>query len=329
MLIFAYVYTIKTCTIQHLFVIIMTTYTIFERTCYMSLRGWIIYNGHLPGDKFLNQAKMYEKAAKDRGLIINVLKNNALLSLLGTNTTDILQVDEGMKPDFVIFLDKDIYLAKQLELLGIKVFNNATAIDISDDKIDTYQVLAQKNIPIPKTMIAPKIFPVETQFDPIFIQTVIDTFGFPLIMKEAFGSFGEQVYLIHTKDEMLQKIHEIKDRPYVFQEFIETSFGRDLRLHVVGDRVVAAMYRKTEDDFRSTAGGVRLAYEPTEKEADLAVKATQAIGADFAGVDLLFGTEDEPIICEVNSNAHIGKLFRCTHINVAEEVIDYVIKMCR
>src|SRR5699024_3648035 len=121
----------------------------------------------------------------------------------------------------------------------------------------------------------------------------------PLIMKEAFGSFGEQVYLIHNEEEMLNKITALKDRPYVFQQFIKTSFGRDLRLHVVGDKVAASMYRKTEDDFRSTAGGIRLAYEPTKEEAALAIAATKAIGADFAGVDLLFGTDDEHIVSEV------------------------------
>lgn len=298
---------------------------LFERMCRMQLNGWIVYNGHLPGDRFLNQAKMYEQAAIDRGLSVTIVKNNALLSFLGTNTRDILQVDQRELPDFVIFLDKDIYLAKQLELLGVRLFNSASAIEISDDKITTYQVLAQENIPIPKTIIAPKIFPVEADLDPIFINQVIETFGFPFIMKEAFGSFGEQVYLIHNEKEMLHKVAKLKDRPYVFQEFIETSFGRDLRLQVVGDRVAASMYRKTEDDFRSTAGGVRLGYEPTEKEAELAIAATKAIGADFAGVDLLFGKNDKHIICEVNSNAHIGQLFGCTNINIAEEVVDYII----
>ncbi len=292
----------------------------------MQLHGWIIYNGHLPGDKFLNQARMYEKAALERGISVRVLKNNALLSLLQTNSIELLQVDVGEIPDFVVFLDKDIYLAKQLELRGINVFNSASAIETSDDKIATYQVLAQQNLPIPKTIIAPKIFPVETELDPIFVDQVIQTFGFPLIMKEAFGSFGEQVYLIHSQEEMLDKISTLKDRPYVFQEFVSTSFGRDIRVQVVGGRVAASMYRQTEEDFRSTAGGVRLAHEPTEKEAALAIAATKAIGADFAGVDLLFGENNEYMICEVNSNAHIKKLLNCTTINVAEKVIDYIIE---
>src|SRR5699024_6653551 len=250
--------------------------SIFERTCRMPLHGWIIYNGHLPGDKFLNQAKLFEKAALDRGISVTIVKNNAVLSLLDTHTTDILQVEQGKLPDFVIFKDKDIYLAKQLELLGIKVFNSASAIEISDDKIATYQVLAQKDIPIPKTIIAPKIFPVETELDPLFINHVIETLGFPLIMKEAFGSFGEQVYLINNEEEMLNKITALKDSPYLFQQFIITSFGRDLRVHVVGDNVVASMYRRTEDAFRSTAGGIRLAYEASEEEAALAIAATKA-----------------------------------------------------
>ncbi len=58
----------------------------------------------------------------------------------------------------------------------------------------------------------------------------------------------------------------------------------------------------------------------------LAIQATQAIGADFAGVDLLFGENEQPIICEINSNAHIRNIYECTHINPADFIIDHIIQ---
>ncbi|MFW5676022.1 MAG: ATP-grasp domain-containing protein, partial [Acetivibrio ethanolgignens] len=62
------------------------------------------------------------------------------------------------------------------------------------------------------------------------------------------------------------------------------------------------------------------AYEPTEEEKRLAVRACQALGLDFAGVDILFG-EAGPVVCEVNSNAHFKNIYDCTGVNVAEHIL--------
>lgn len=291
----------------------------------MSLHGWIVYNGHLATDRFLEFANYFHDAAKMKGIATKVIKNNELLSFLATNKVKLLKTDEQGLPDFVIFTDKDIYLARQLELLGIRVFNSAEAIHVSDDKILTYQVLAQHDLPIPETIIAPKTFYKPERLDQRYVDQIIETLGFPHVIKEAFGSFGEQVYLVHDREKMLQKINELHNKPYVFQQYIYTSYGKDLRLHVVGDEVIASMFRQTKNDFRATADGVRLGYDPTEEEIELAIAATKAIGADFAGVDLLYGPDGSRIICEVNSNAHIGRLHKSSGINVAPAVIDYII----
>lgn len=112
----------------------------------------------------------------------------------------------------------------------------------------------------------------------------------------------------------------------MFQEFIESSYGRDLRLQVVGNQVVAAVKRTSENDFRAnvTSGGSMTVYEPSTYEKALAVAATKAIGADFAGVDLLFG-QTGPLICEINSNAHIRNLYDATNTNAADAIMDHIL----
>ena len=290
----------------------------------MSLQGWIIYNGNLPGNKFLDYAEMLQEAASRQESNAVIIKNNDLLSLLSVSNLDILPQQE--LPNYVVFTDKDIYLAKQLEYLGIPVFNSAEAIAISDDKIATYQELAKINLPIPKTIIAPKIF-IEGNFDKKVLEQVIEELKLPMVIKEAFGSFGEQVYLVNTKEELYKKVNDLGNKPFIFQEFIATSYGVDIRLQVVGDQVVAGMKRKSKNDFRAniTAGGTMEPHEPSREEKRLAIAATKAIGADFAGVDLLFGA-DSPIICEVNSNAHIRNLLECTEINAADFIMKYVLR---
>lgn len=287
----------------------------------MTLVGWVIYNGFLPGDKFYDYANMIASAAIDRGHQTILLKNNEIISLL-----DQISINRKSFPHYVVFTDKDTYLAKQLQLLGIRVYNSAEAIEISDDKIKTYQVLGSKQIPIPKTIFAPKTFGF--QIDEQFVESVIQYFSFPLVLKEAFGSFGEQVYLVHNRDELFAQIEVIGTRPFMFQQFIQTSYGKDLRLQVVGDRVVTAMKRTSEHDFRAnvTSGGKMERYKPNEIEKQLAIQATKAIGADFAGVDLLFGENNAPIVCEINSNAHIRNLLDCTGVNAAIDLVHYIEK---
>lgn len=294
----------------------------------MKLNGWIIYNGYLSGNKFLDFAEWLQNAAQQRGITTTIWKNSDLLSLLTTEQPSLLYKSWQPLPDFVIFTDKDIYLANQLEQMGIKVYNSSDAIRISDDKILTYQALAERKLPIPKTVIAPKIFTSGATLDYTVCEHAIETLGLPMILKEAFGSFGEQVYLVNTRQELEKKVKSLQGKAFMFQAFIDSSYGKDMRLHVVGDTVVAAMTRTAATDFRAnvTAGGTAQIYQPTNTEVQVAVAATKAIGADFAGVDLLFGPDGFPIICEINSNAHIRSMYECTKINVADYIIDYIIK---
>ena len=83
--------------------------------------------------------------------------------------------------------------------------------------------------------------------------------------------------------------------------------------------------RSTDGDFRSnlTLGGTMESYTPTEEEAALAIRATEVLGLEFAGVDILFG-KDGPILCEVNSNAHFKTTLECTGVNMALEIMRHI-----
>ena len=288
----------------------------------MTYNGWVIYNGYLPSNKFFDYANMIHEAATYYGHESKLFKNNELISFLENLSIQSIDADVTL-PDYVVFTDKDVYLAKQLELLGVPVYNSSQAIEISDDKIKTYQILGSKNIPIPKTIFAPKTY--GNDIDHKFVETVKHIFPFPFIVKEAFGSFGEQVYLVKNERDLTECLHKVNGKPFMFQQFISTSFGKDIRLQVVGDEVVAAMKRTSEGDFRAnvTSGAKMEPYKPDEREKKLAIEATKAIGAHFAGVDLLFG-EHSPIVCEINSNAHIRNLLDCTGINVAFDLIKFI-----
>lgn len=288
------------------------------------MNGWIIYNGHLQGEKFLDYANWLQAAGERKRLHMQLVKNIELL-VTYTDGKSNLQLNE--QPDFVLFGDKDIPLALELENLGIPVFNRGQAIEICDDKGLTYQRLANQDLPFPKTILAPKIFSGTDVTDYTPYATIAKELGYPFIIKENFGSFGQQVYLIQNEQELLEKVTELGSTPHLFQELIQTSYGKDIRLNVVGEKVIASMMRQAKDDFRAnvTAGAVTIPYEPSKEECELAIQASQIVGTDFAGVDLLFGEDNKRLICEVNSNPHIRSIYECTGVNVADAMLDYVI----
>lgn len=280
---------------------------------------WIVYNGSLTSEKFIDQALLLQEAAEKQGIHASLVKNYEVLM----NVQQRLQ----NKPDFVVFLDKDILLAKFLVNEGIPVFNDPDVIEICDNKARQYMELAKAQVPMPTTIIAPKVYPSFTIQHTGYYEQVLATLSLPMIIKEAHGSFGMKVYLIETKEQFFEKVEELNGTEYVFQEFIETSRGRDIRVNIVGGQVVACMHRQSETDFRAniTNGGTASQIILTEKQKEVAIHAAAALGAEFAGVDLLFGENEEPLVCEVNGVAHIRNIFNVTGINVGDAMISYIL----
>lgn len=280
---------------------------------------WIVYNGSLTHDKFLDQALLLQEAAEKQGIEATLVKNYELL----------MNVQQSLliKPDFVVFLDKDILLANYLKNEGIPVFNDPNVIEICDNKARQYMALAKAHVPMPQTIVAPKVYPGFSIQHTGYFEQVLETLKLPMIIKEAHGSFGMKVYLIETREQFFEKVEELSGIEYVFQEFIESSRGRDIRVNVVGGQVVACMHRHSDTDFRAniTNGGTASPTILTERQKEVAIQAAEALDAEFAGVDLLFGEDEEPLVCEVNGVAHIRNLYNVTGINVGDYMISYIL----
>jgi len=284
------------------------------------MTGILVINEFLQTNKFNELHNWLIEAANKQNIRI-ILKTNSELVI------DILDGKHERMGDFVLFWDKDVKLANYLERLGYKVFNSSKAIEICDDKALTHLTLMNSGIKMPRTIIAPKTFDNIGYTNYNFLDQVIKSIGFPMVIKESFGSFGQQVYLVTDEQELMLKVKQIGSKPMIFQQFIKSSFGRDIRLQVVGGEVIATMYRYTENgDFRAnlTIGGKMQEYNPHKNQCDLALRCCEIIGLDFAGVDILFGEQEEPIICEVNSNAHFKNIFDCTGVNAAHSIFEHI-----
>ncbi len=292
------------------------------------MTGWLIVNEFLQSNKFNEIHSWLLEAARKQKLDMH-LKTNAqlLVDLSSEKKEDMYRLCGESQPDFILFWDKDIRLASYLEQLKFPVFNSSQAIAACDDKSLTHLALMRAGIPMPRTIIAPKTFDNIGYTNMDFLTEAADRLGFPMVVKECFGSFGQQVYLAKDLKELTVFLGKTGAKPVLFQKFIASSAGKDIRLQVVGGKVIASMYRYSENgDFRAnlTIGGKMKSYEPTKEQCRLAVQCCEVLGLDYAGVDLLFGEDHQPLVCEVNSNAHFKNIFDCTGVNAADAIITHI-----
>jgi len=224
-----------------------------------------------------------------------------------------------------VYFDKDVITGLRLETAGIRLYNNIGSIELCDDKRRTAQLLNTDGN-VPKTVCYPLLFTDDPTFREKFIHQVEESLGFPMIAKLAFGSLGQQVRLLHTTEELRACSEEWKEKPHLFQKFVETSKGKDVRIYVVNGQPVAAMERYNPEDFRSNigSGGRGKKITPPEEFTRAAVNACSLLGLDFGGVDLLYGPQGQPLICEVNSNALFNELNQVCGVQVEKYIADTV-----
>lgn len=163
------------------------------------MTGILAINAFLHSEKYTQQDKLLLAGAKACGINLKIHSNLELRLAVP-------------KADFVLFWDKDVSLAHALEQQGLPVFNSAKAIALCDNKALTYQTLLC-TVPQPETMVAPITYFEDSNFSP-FIDGAIEHLGLPLVFKECYGSFGAQVFLCHSKEEIER---HITARPFLLQ----------------------------------------------------------------------------------------------------------------
>ncbi|MBR1829819.1 MAG: RimK family alpha-L-glutamate ligase [Atopobiaceae bacterium] len=285
------------------------------------MRGWLVASHFVTDEEYLDLLLRFERAATRQGIELVRKTNVELAPLLGQDGP------LPNSPDFVLFWCKDIQLARHLEARGLKLFNSAEAIEASDDKAATVCALERTGITQPRTVMVPRSDTSTTWGSTGFAKATAAALGLPVVVKGTRGSFGSEVFLAHDVDELVALLDMFAGNQLICQQFIAESFGRDARVQVVGGRVVGAIERFSETgDFRANIDN-GASYRPhslTVEEERIAVEACDALGLDFAGVDLLFGLNG-PVLCEVNSNAHsIPEMQECCNVNVADEIMTHI-----
>ena len=285
------------------------------------MNGIIITNQDIGHNAY--KIKRFTEEGNKLGISLTHLINDGSLAVL----KDHKAVVKIPKCDFVIYLDKDIYLARILEKAGYRLFNKADFIKMCDDKMLTNIMCSDLDINMPKTIAGPLFYsPKLVGSNLKFLDTVIEELGLPLVFKKVYGSLGTGVYLCNTKEELASLYTENCRQPIQFQEYIASSYGKSLRVLIVDGKIVGAFQRYNESDFRSNFGQTASSREfpLTGKYLETAEKIAKAFDIEYAGLDLLFGKNDEPILCEINSNAFFEEFEKTTKINVAKLFMEMI-----
>ena len=285
-------------------------------------RVLIVINGYGLAGGIQHQVRRLEEEFSKRDVKVEIIKNTQVFAYIFEGNINI----SLPKYDFVLYLDKDRYVAELLEKAGYKLYNSIDAIIKCDDKMLTHICLANEGIKMPTSISSTLCYTDNGNRD--YLKPVIEKIGLPMIVKENYGSLGKQVYFAEDYNGLLEIENKLIHVPHIFQEFISSSKGKDYRIIVIGGKVVAYMKRENPNSYLSNlaTGGTATLVDLPKEYLDTAVKCANILGLDYCGVDILEGPNKEPIVSEVNSNAFYEGIEKTTGINVAGCYVDYLLK---
>lgn len=283
----------------------------------------ILINAYSRLQSSLNQSERHKVELEKLGVCVDILPNDFFAAQID-GFGNIKNRVEGY--DFCIYLDKDKYISQMLEKSGLRLFNSHEAISFCDDKMLTSITLANNRIPMPKTLAGLLCYDEGAEIDGKTFKHIENELGYPLVVKTCYGSLGKGVFKADNRAELIKIANKLKCTPHLFQQFVKSSAGRDIRVIVIGGKFIASMVRSSNVDFRSNLelGGTAEAFNPPQEVISLCERTAMLLKLDYCGIDVLFG-EGGYYICEVNSNAFFGGIENTTKVNIAKAYAEYIV----
>ncbi len=229
-----------------------------------------------------------EKEAKRNAFAIEKFKGNL----------DIKLVDESYDgvADYVINRTNDYKIAEKFEKKGIRVFNRSTLSKLANDKQKCYEYVQKNGI---------EILPINYK-------------GIPAVKKPIDGHGGQGVVILEKAEEF--------EKGYVYQKPCDT-LGKDLRVWVIGGKIIASILRQSDTDFRSNfcLGGSATVYNLSNEEKNQVQKVIDLFDIDYAGIDFLYDN-GKLIFNEIEDTVGARMIYTKTDIDIIKLYCEYVKK---
>ncbi|MBM1105321.1 RimK family alpha-L-glutamate ligase [Aurantibacter crassamenti] len=266
--------------------------------------------------------------AENRGHYIEQIDHTKCSVKLGDGKPHIYLREENISEEFDAIIPRigakvtkhGASIVEQFEMNGVFSTAGALGINRARNKVRTLQIMAKNGIPIPETLFSINPDNIEEQIR--FLG------GAPVIIKLQEGTHGLGVILAETEKSaksIIDTFYKL-DTSILIQKYIAESNGEDIRIFVVGDKIVASMKRLSAvGEFRSNVhrGGDAEEIKPTREEQLIALKAVKQLDLGVAGVDLI-RSKNGPLLIEVNASPGLQGIEAATGVNIAKEIIYYV-----
>ena len=275
--------------------------------------------------------RIFEEAKK-RGHNVKVVNHTQCTVKLSNRKRGVFYNDRNVLNDSQIVIPRigtsitqhGASIVKEFELNNVKSTASASGIILSQNKVQSLQLLSKHKIPIPDTIFSVNPEDISNQINLLG--------GTPIVIKLLEGTQGKGVVLadsIPSAKSIIDTFYGMNKR-ILLQEFVKESNSEDIRAFVVGNKVVAAMKRiGSKNDFRSNIhqGGRGEITELTEEEKAIAIKSAKLLNLPIAGVDII-RSKRGPLVLEVNSTPGLQGIEEFTKVNVAGEIINYIETLC-
>ena len=276
-------------------------------------------------DRLRTEEKMLQKEASDLGH--DPVMIDAKITQINTDSKKEDYNFGDVVLERCVSYFRGLHFTASLEFLDIPVLNKFDVANICGNKMFMTLLLKKNNIPTPKTYFS---FSSESAAENL------EKVGFPLVIKPVIGSWGRGVMSLKDKDTMeaVFEIRDITDSPhdriYYLQELIKRP-PRDIRVITVGDKPIAAMYRKSSGGFKTN---IALGADPelceiTKEIEDMAIKASKAMGGGILGIDMMEDDQRGLVVHEVNNTVEFKGLARVSQRNIPKEMVEFTLNYIR
>jgi [lysine-biosynthesis-protein LysW]---L-2-aminoadipate ligase len=277
-------------------------------------------------DKMRFEEKALYQKAQQKGINALIVDGKTITINTESNKRSLQLGDVTLQRSISHF--RGLYITSCLEFLGFAVINKFKVAQTCGNKLITSLTLAKYNIPTPKTHFA---FSAESATE------LMCKAGFPLVLKPIIGSWGRGVFPIRD-EEMANIVLEMREesesplaRIFYIQEMVKRP-PRDLRCIVIGDEVVAAIYRySAQNEWRTNVarGGKAEAAPITKDLEDIALGAAKAVGGGILGVDLMEDEKRGLLVHEVNNTVEFRGASNVCDADIAGAIIDYALLVAK